>query len=321
MHQDRKLAAVTILLIGIALTGLQDTFMKYLSGAYPFHELQAIRCAMATIMVAAFGLATGSFAGFSWRGLGPVVTRSFILGAGSAFYYVSLAAMSLADATAIYFALPLIVAALSGFLIKEQVQYWRWIAALIGFAGVLITIRPGSNLFEPASILTLIATCLYALGNVFTRRIDRSVPPLVVGMFAGFGFLVVALLLALIFGSGAFVTSSHPSRAFLTRAWVMPTAHDWGLLIGFGFATATGFFSYAQAYRLAPASFVAPFEYSAMIWAIAFGFWIFGDIPAGSTLLGSAVIIGSGLFLGWWEYRMGRAAPTLRAEPSTKNTI
>lgn len=277
--------------------------MKYLSGNYPFHELQFIRCAMAIVIVGVVGAATGGFSGLNPRNLRPVILRGFILGAGSACFYLSLASMTLADATAIYFALPLIVAALSGVMIREHVHRWRWIAAFIGFIGVLVTIKPASSSFEPAAFLTLIATCLYALGNLFTRRIDRSVPPLIIAMFAGIGFLTVALLLALVFGSGRFVTSTHPSLAFLTRAWVMPSLSDWGLLVGFGIATATGFFSYAEAYRKAPASFVAPFEYSAMIWAVLFGYWIFGDVPSSSTLAGSAIIIGSGLFLGWWEWR------------------
>ena len=310
MHQDHKAWAVLILSFGIAMTGLQDTFMKYLSGDYPFHQLQFIRSAIAVILVAIAGALTGGFAGFDWRGMRPVLARGLILGAGSAFYYVSLAAMTLADATAIYFALPLIVAALSGFMIREKVRVWRWIAALIGFTGVLITIRPGSSLFEPAAILTLIATCLYAVGNLFTRRIGPAVPPLIIAMFGGISFMTVALVLALIFGTGRFATHAHPSLAFLTRAWVMPSLRDWGLLAGFGIATATGFFSYAEAYRKAPASFIAPFEYSAMIWAVLFGWWIFGDVPVKTTLIGSAIIISSGLFLALWEFRQHRRAET-----------
>ena len=192
MHQDRKAWAVLILSFGIAMTGLQDTFMKYLSGDYPFHELQFIRCAMAIALLASSARVTGGFAGFQRAQFRPVIMRGFILGAGSACYYVSLAAMTLADATAIYFALPLIVAALSGLMIREDVKPWRWMAAFAGFIGVLVTIRPASSLFEPAAILTLIATCLYAMGNLFTRRIDRAVPPLMIAMFAGVGFLTVA---------------------------------------------------------------------------------------------------------------------------------
>ena len=308
MHQDRKAWAVLILSFGIAMTGLQDTFMKYLSGDYPFHELQVLRCAIAIGLVAIAGALTGGFVGFDWRFMRPVLARGFFLGAGSAFYYVSLAAMTLADATAIYFALPLIVAALSGVMIREEVRAWRWIAALTGFIGVLITIRPGSSLFEPAAVLTLIATCLYAVGNLFTRRIGPTVPPLIIALFGGISFVSVAMVLALIFGTGRFHSEAHPSLAFLTRAWVMPSVRDWGLISGFGIATAAGFFSFAEAYRKAPASFIAPFEYSAMIWAVLFGWWIFGDVPVQTTLIGSAIIIVSGLFLGLWEYRRHRQA-------------
>jgi drug/metabolite transporter (DMT)-like permease len=301
------------------MTGLQDTFMKYLSGDYPFHELQVIRSGMAVVLVAIAGALTGGFTGFSWAGMRPVILRGLLLGAGSAFYYVSLAAMTLADATAIYFALPLIVAALSGLMIREEVKSWRWIAAGAGFIGVLATIKPGSSLFEPAAILTLIATCLYAAGNLSTRRIGPQVPPLVIALFGGISFMVVAVVLALIFGTGRFHSEAHPSLAFLTRAWVMPSLRDWGLLAGFGVATATGFFSFAEAYRKAPASFIAPFEYSAMIWAVLFGWWVFGDVPVRTTIMGSAIIIGSGLFLGWSEWR--QRAPLGAASESSQTIL
>jgi drug/metabolite transporter (DMT)-like permease len=313
LHQDHKVWAVSILLIGIAMTGLQDTFMKYLSGDYPFHQLQVIRSLIAIVIVSLGGLFAGSFRRVDWPGMRPVVLRGVFIGAGSAFYYLSLAAMTLADATAIYFALPLIVSAMAGLVLGERVQSWRWAAAFIGFIGVLITIRPASSLFEPAAFLTLIATCLYAAGNLTTRRISPSVPPFTVALVGGVAFMAVALVLAAIFGTGRFHNEAHPSLAFLTRAWTMPSLSDWGLLFGFGLATATGFFSYAEAYRNAPASFVAPFEYSAMIWALLFGWWIFGDVPVLTSMAGSAVIIASGLWLGWQEWRrnQGRSAVPL----------
>jgi drug/metabolite transporter (DMT)-like permease len=311
LHQDRKTWAITILSIGIAMTGLQDTFMKYLSGDYPFHQLQVIRSLIALAIVGLGGLVAGSFRQVDWHSMRPVILRGLFIGAGSAFYYVSLAAMTLADATAIYFALPLIVSALAGIILGERVQSWRWAAAFVGFIGVLITIRPGSGLFEPAALLTLIATFLYAAGNLTTRRISPTVPPFIIALVGGIAFAAVALVLAAVFGTGRFYNEAHPSLAFLTRAWTMPSLNDWGLLFGFGLATATGFFSYAEAYRNAPASFVAPFEYSAMIWALLFGWWIFGDVPVLTSMIGSAVIIGSGLWLGWREWRQSRSQQAL----------
>lgn len=310
-HQDRKGWAVFILSVGIAMTGLQDAFMKYLSGDYPLHQLQVIRSLIAIAVVSLGGALTGRFTRIDWQSLRPVIVRGLLIGTGSAFYYLSLAAMTLTDATAIYFALPLIVSALAGLILGERVQSWRWTAAFIGFVGVLITIRPGASVFEPAALLTLVATCLYAAGNLTTRRISPSVSPFITALVGGIAFMAVALVLALIFGSGRFYSVAHPSVAFLTRAWTMPSVNDWGLLLGFGLATATGFFTYAEAYRNAPASFVAPFEYSAMLWALLFGWWIFGDIPLATSMVGSAVIIGSGLWLGWREWQQVAAGPGL----------
>lgn len=305
-HIDRKLYAVLVLCTGIGFASIQDVFMKYLSGAYPFHELQAIRCVIAIVLVIGIVLFKQGASAYHGSFQAPLIWRGLLLGTGSAFFYLSLPAMSLADATAIYFALPLIVAILSGFVVGERVQPWRWLAAAFGFVGVALAIKPTSALFEPASILTLIATFLYSVGNLFTRRIDRHIPPLVVATYTGLGFIIVAVVLALVFGSGAFYEASSPSYGFLTRPWVMPTARDWAYIGGFAVSTAIGFFTFAEAYRSAPPSFVAPFEYSSMVWAISLGYLFFADVPTFTTLIGSAIIISAGLFLGWWEHRQDR---------------
>ena len=305
-HFDRKRYAVLVLCTGIGFASIQDVFMKYLSGAYPFHELQAIRCVIALALVVVVVLFQQGASAYRGSFQMALIWRGLLLGSGSAFFYLSLPAMTLADATAIYFALPLIVAILSGLVVGEKVQSWRWLAALFGFVGVALAIKPTSALFEPASILTLIATFLYALGNLFTRRIDRRIPPLVVASYTGLGFILIAAVLAAVFGSGSYYEASSPSYGFLTRPWVMPSLRDWGYIGGFGISTAIGFFTFAEAYRSAPPSFVAPFEYSSMVWAIGLGYLFFGDVPAFTTLIGSAIIIAAGLLLGWWEHRRDR---------------
>lgn len=139
---------------------------------------------------------------------------------------------------------------------------------------------------------------------IFSRaRVDLDVPPLITGAYAALSFLMVAGTLALIFGSGAFETNIHPSLAFLTRGWAMPSAQD--AVVMTDTLTLTGFFAYAEAYRSAAPSFLGPFEYSAMVWAAGLGYAFFGDIPSSETVTGSAIIIGAGLFLGWQERRRG----------------
>ena len=114
---DRKHYAVLVLCTGIGFASIQDVFMKYLSGAYPFHELQTIRCIIAIVLVIAIVLYRQGTRAYRGSFQSPLIWRGLLIGAGSAFFYLSLPAMSLADATAIYFALPLIVAILSGFVV------------------------------------------------------------------------------------------------------------------------------------------------------------------------------------------------------------
>lgn len=303
---DRKTYAVAVLLVGIGVGNFQDAFLKQLSGAYPFHEMQAVRTAIGLILLLAivarrFGL-RALVAHYS-----PVLmVRGLFLGIGSMFFYLGLAAMTLADAVALYFALPLIMVVLSGTVIGEHVRLSHWIAAAVGFAGVLIMLNPTSGLFEWAGLLPLTASVFYALGNMLTRKVDGSVPPLIIATYAAVAFLLVAGLLALVFGSGTFESNAHPSLAFLTMGWAMPSMRDAIVMGVVGVFTLVGFFAYAEAYRSASPSFLGPFEYSAMVWAAGLGFLFFGDVPGVRTLIGSLIIIGAGLFLALDERRGAR---------------
>ena len=298
---NRKLYAVSVLLAGIGLGNIQDAFLKDMSDAYPFHEMQTVRTAvglllLVVIVVLKYG--AGAFA----KHFSPVLmARGLFLGTGSMFFYLGLAAMTLADAVALYFALPLIMVILTGTVLGERVKPSHWVAAGVGFLGVIIMLKPTSGLFDWAALLPLTASVFYALGNLFTRKVDESVPPLIIATYAALSFLLVAGLLSVIFGSGAFETDIHPSLAFLTRSWVMPDFKDATVMFVVGVFTLTGFFAYAEAYRSASPSFLGPFEYSAMVWAAGLGFLFFGDIPGLETVVGSAIIIGAGLYITYAE--------------------
>lgn len=303
---DRKTYAVIVLLAGIGIGNVQDAFLKELSGAYPFHEMQTVRTAIGLILLLAIVASRLGLRALVTHYSPVLLVRGLFLGTGSMFFYLGLAAMTLADAVALYFALPLIMVVLSGTVIGEHVRLSHWIAAAVGFIGVLIMLNPTSGLFEWAGLLPLTASVFYALGNMFTRKVDESVPPLIIATYAAMAFLLVAGLLALVFGSGVFETNNHPSLAFLTKGWSVPGLRDAAVISVVGIFTLFGFFAYAEAYRSASPSFLGPFEYSAMIWAAGLGFLFFGDLPGMRTLLGSAIIIGAGLFLALDERREAR---------------
>ena len=200
-------------------------------------------------------------------------------------------------------ALPILVAALSGLLIGEHVHPWRWIAAGAGFAGVILTISPGSSVFEPAALVTLAATILYAIGHMLARPLGDTMRLGAMAFYQCLAFVILAGLLSLLFGTGLFESKAHVSLAYLTRPWITPSGADMVALLGFALATAFGMFVYSSAYRFAAPSFVAPFEYTSLLWAVALDFTMFGVLPKEATLHGAAIIVAAGLFLIWFERR------------------
>lgn len=298
---DQKLAAALILSGGIGLTSIQDGLIKYMSGAYPFHQMQTIRCGVALLLITIILIARGELSHLRVSRYRLLAVRVFTLAAASSLFYIGLAAISLADASAIYFALPLIVAALSGLLIGEPVHVWRWVAAAVGFIGVIITINPGSSVFEPAALVSLAATFLYAIGHMLARPVGESSNLNAMAFYQCVAFVAVAMGLSIVFGTGMLQSDGHVSLRYLTRGWVMPTGVDMLIMLGAGCATALGVYVYSAAYRMAAPSFVAPFEYTSMIWAVGIGYLMFQDLPKPATLYGAAFIVAAGLFLIWFE--------------------
>jgi drug/metabolite transporter (DMT)-like permease len=301
---QQRLKGALILSLAVAVTALQDAFIKDLSQSYPVHQMQTFRAGAALMLIFGWIAANGGLPPLlHTRPSGLLLLRSAILSLASLSFYISLAAMEFADAVAIYFSMPLMIAALSGLVIGERVPPWRWAAVGIGFIGVLIVQHPGVGVFEPASLIVLFATLCYALGLMLTRPVGMRVNSAVMGFWQLVGFLATGIVLSLVFGSGAFHDAAHPSLSYLTGGWVTPTWADTAQLLGFGVAAAAATVLYTAGYKVAAPSFVAPFEYSALLWASLWGFLLWGDVPGISTVGGAALIVAAGLWMIWRETR------------------
>ncbi len=294
----QRMKAVAILVSAVAVSSIQDAVIKLISTDYPFHQMQFVRSAGALPFIALLALSRRELrAVLAAAGLKLLYLRSFMLALASALFYVGLAAITLADAAAIFFSMPMILSLLSGPVIGEPVPLRQWLAMIVAFIGVLIVIRPGSSVFEPASLIMLAATACYALGHMLTRPLGARVSTLVMGLYQNLAFLVFATILGLLFGSGGWHITTHPSLSYLTAAWTMPNTFHL-LLMGFiGVTAAVAILLFTQAYALAEPSFVAPFEYTGLFWAVLFGFVIWDVLPGPTTLIGAALVIAAGLFL------------------------
>jgi drug/metabolite transporter (DMT)-like permease len=305
---QQKLKGALILSLAVAVTALQDAFIKDLSQSYPVHQMQTFRAGTALLLITGWIVARGGLRPLlRTRPSGLLLLRSAILSLASLSFYISLAAMDFTDAVAIYFSMPLIVAALSGAVIGERVPPWRWVAVGVGFIGVVIVQHPGVGVFEPASLIVLFSTLCYAIGLMLTRPVGMRVNSAVMGFWQLIGFLATGILLSLIFGSGAFHDPAHPSLSYLTAGWTTPTGPHLLQLAGFGVAAAAATILYTAGYKVAAPSFVAPFEYSALLWASLLSYLLWGHVPGVSTLAGAALIVAAGLWMIWRESRKAAA--------------
>jgi S-adenosylmethionine uptake transporter len=212
-------------------------------------------------------------------------------------FFMGLAALPLADVEAIRFSGPLMITLLSVAMLGETVGLRRWIALLAGFLGVFFIVRPTSVTFNLGSVFILISVFFYALSVILVRKLQSTDSSATMAYYSSLVYLLAAVLLAplvLLFGESSDV---HPSLAFLFRSWAMPSLLDLNVMFGMGLAWAGGMFCMARAYSLAPASVVAPFEYSSLPIGMMWGFVIWREIPTLMTLSGAFLTLLSGLYI------------------------
>jgi drug/metabolite transporter (DMT)-like permease len=207
---------------------------------------------------------------------------------------VAFSLMPLAGAVAINFSAPLFAALISIIWLKEPAGYVRGGALLIGFAGVLIVTNPGANSLTLGALFALTNAVMYGTVTVAVRGMTRT---------ESANTLVIWQLTVLAF--------FHSFLLFF--GWRWPTPFDAAMLFGTGFTNALGQWFWTKSLHLAPAPAVTPFYYLMLVWAIAFGFLVWGEVPSPSLLIGSAIVVATGLFLFLREARLQRA---LRAHPA-----
>lgn len=314
---SQNLRAVGLLVAGIALFSVQDLILKLLSGDYPLPEAMLFRSLTALPLIGLLVHFDGGIKTLFTPGMRRMIGRGFVVFAPYTLYYLALAALPIATVVALFFAAPLCITALSVPMLGERVGRPRWIAVIVGFGGVVVMARPGTDLFDWAALLAVGAAVTYALAMISARQLGRSETAAAMAFWGNAVFLLCAALLSLIFGSGAFEGATHKSLAFLTRAWVTPLPQDMMLMCACGVIAAVALTLLTQAYRLGEASIVASFEYTAMIWGVLYGWIFFHDWPTKVGWLGISIITGAGLFVLWREQRAksSKARRTARGSP------
>lgn len=305
MTESSSRATLTGILLAIggsAMLSVNDVAIKFLSGDYALHQVILIRAGVGMIFL--LGLMHFSGTGFrqilTRRGWDHLIRVAFVM-VSNVCYFLGLAALPLADAVAIAFVSPLLVTVLSVIVLGEAVGARRWAAVAVGMLGVLVMLRPGAGVIQPAAILVLISAFCYASSHMMTRRMKDTESAMTLSFYVQCGFIVVSSSMGLVVGDGHLAGSGDASLAFLFREWVWPPVADWPWFLATGLSVAIGGLMVSQAYRMLEAALVAPFEYSAMPLAILWGAVIFGTFPDLTAAVGIALICGAGLYTLWRE--------------------
>lgn len=291
--------------VAVVFFSVNDVAIKFLSGGYALHQVVLIRSVIGLlIIITVIAPLTSGWAIARTKRFKMHMLRGLCVVFANMTFFLGLAAMPLADAVAIFFVSPLVITVFSVFFLGEVVGPRRWAAIAVGLIGVLVMMRPGTDAFQMASLLPLAAAVCYAGLHVLTRRIGGTESAATMAFYIQIVFLIVAVSFGLIAGDGRFGGQGDPSLAFLLRAWVWPQVADYPVFLVIGAGTAIAGYLISQAYRVAEASYVAPFEYLALPMAVVWGMVVFDEFPDFWDYAGMALILGAGLFMVWREARV-----------------
>ena len=285
----------------------QDMAIKFISGNYALHQIILIRASVAILFtLLVFIPIDGGYKYLLSKQLGLHLLRGFGIVVANLCFFTSLVTLPLAEAVAIFFIGPLLITSLSVLLIGEKVGMQSWAAVFLGLIGVLIMLRPGFGVFNPASMLPLGAAMAYSRVQIITRKMCEAEKASTMAFYIQLNLVFFSSLMGLIFGDGNLADPSQPIIFYLFRAWTVPTWQDLMIMFGIGMFSGLGAYFISQAYRISKAGIIAPFEYVALPLSIFWSITIFGDWPDILSWLGMVLIAGAGLYVVYNESVQGR---------------
>jgi len=287
-----------LMMASMAAYTMNDALMKTLAGTVPLFQVIFLRGCLTTVAVAVIAWRMGAFSSrVSRRDSGAIALRVVGEVAGTYFFLTALYHMPLANVTAILQSLPLALTLAAALVLGEPVGWKRILAVLAGFVGILMIVRPGTEGFNVYALYGLAAVACISVRDLATRRLSRETSSMLV----------------------TFATSATVMTVFglasLTGDWAPLSSGDGLIIVGASVLIVAGYLTSIMVVRVGEISFTAPFRYTAILWALALGWLVFGDWPKPIVLVGAGIVVASGVFTLYREARLGRQkrpVPVLR---------
>jgi drug/metabolite transporter (DMT)-like permease len=281
-HKDNVPRGILFMIGATVLLALSSALAKWLVAIYPVGEVMFFRSFSSLLVCVVFILPMTGLKVFATKRPRDHIARGLSQSISQTFTVIAFWLMPLAGAIAINFSAPLFSALVAVIWLKEHAGPARWAALLFGFLGVVIVANPGPDSLTLGALFALANAVMYGSVTVAVRGMTATESTNTLLMWQMVTIAVFHTFL-LVFG------------------FQWPTSLDGAMLVGSGFANAIAQYLWTQALQLAPATAVSPFYYFLLVWALVIGFLVWGDVPTIALLVGSGIVVGSGLFLLWHE--------------------
>ena len=273
-----SLRGIAYMVLALLLLTLSDAATKWLGDTFPVWQIVCLRAIFMFIPVGLLAARTGGLASLRVHDRRGLSIRVFFYIGSTTLIATSMILLPLADAATLLFAGPLFVTALAPTMLGEHIGWRRWAAVMVGFIGVVIMMRPTPEAIQPLALVPIVAALFSTFRDIATRRISATESTNAIMVWSTLGLVIVGLL-TIPFG-------------WVAVGWV-----DLSLLAFAGILSGVAHILMVEAFRVAEAALVSPFKYSAVIWAVALGYFIWGTVPDQFILVGGGFVIASGLYI------------------------
>jgi drug/metabolite transporter (DMT)-like permease len=271
------------------LLTVQDAMVKWIAQSYPVGQVMTLRGLFVIAIVILWAKARHRSSELRVTNWGLQLTRGTLMAVSTFLFVTGLTLMPIADAIAIAFAGPVIATALAAILLKESIRWRRWTAIIIGFTGVVVMLRPTPELIRVVAVVPLSAAFVGAFRDIVTRKMGTGGESTLAIMLVSTSVVTAAGLLTIPFG------------------WVPLKISDLGLFILSGLLVGFAQALMIESFRFGEVGLVAPFKYTSLVWAVLLGLLVWGDLPDAWTWVGSALVVGSGIYIWHRELTLARS--------------
>jgi len=271
--------AILMMVAAAGILTVNDAIAKWLTERYPVGQVLAMRGGLVVMLVYAWAVVSGRASALRVKSWPLHLARGGLMAVSTFLFVTSLWLLPIADAIAISFAGPIFATALAALILGEPVGWRRWSAVAVGFAGVVVMVRPTPEMFRMVALIPIVAAFVGALRDIVTRKLGTGGESTLMVLIVSTSIVAFAGLLTLPFG------------------WVVPTPAELGLIALTSVLVAFAQGLMIESLRLGEVGLVGPFKYTSLLWALVLGLLVWGDVPGVWTLAGAALVVVSGLYI------------------------